>query len=190
MVRKSFPWLAIFLGLFISVVYGLRKLNPQLTFLYFPTLYLLPAALLLLGKIRFSDLGFRFGKPTNGLFIALLLPAILFLRYKFMGLGFQLIPGWQGLIYGSVGEELFFRGYLQEQFSRFFSSNISIALTNFFFMLVHVVKGYSLLPSLMIFIIGVYFSIGRDKRGGDSTIYSMIAHSLYNLVAVSIPKIL
>jgi len=56
-------------------------------------------------------------------------------------------------------------------------------------MLVHVVKGYSLAPSLMIFIIGVYFSWGRHPKGGNSLIWSSIAHPLYNLVAITGPVV-
>lgn len=130
-------------------------------------------------------MGLKIGKPLDGLFIALLLPVILFLRYKTMGRVFFLASNWQLLTFGSIGEEFFFRGYLQGQFNKFLGASLSMVATNFFFMLVHVVKGYSLISSLMIFIIGVYFSYGRHPKGGDSLLWSSIAHPLYNLVAVT-----
>lgn len=183
-MRKNF-WLPVFLGFFICLVYGLRKFDPQFRALYSPLLYLIPIILILVGNIRFSEMGFRIGKPLDGLFIAFFLPTILFLRFKTMGQVFFLDPGWQGLIFGSIGEEFFFRGYLQGQFEKVFGANLSVLITNFFFMLVHMVKGYSLAPALMTFIIGVYFSFGRYPKGGNSLLWSSIAHPLYNLVAIT-----
>ena len=101
-----------------------------------------------------------------------------------MGRAFFLASNWEVLTFGSIGEEFFFRGYLQGQFEKYFGANLSLVLTNFFFMLVHVVKGYSLAPALMIFIIGIYFSYGRYPKGGNSLLWSTIAHPLYNLVAI------
>lgn len=184
-MKRNF-WLPIFLGFFVSLIYGLRKIDPQFTTLYFPTLYLAPLILLILRKTSFPEMGIRLGKPLDGFLIVFLLPVILFLRFKTMGKIFFLASGWQGLIYGSIGEEVFFRGYLQGQFDKAFGSNLSVLMTNFFFMLVHIVKGYSLAPALMTFIIGVYFSIGRHPKGGDSLVWSSIAHPLYNLVATAV----
>jgi len=184
-VASLFPILS---GLFICFVYGLRKFAPTLRQLYFPALYLIPAALVLTRSVKFSEMGFRIGKPFNGLLIAFMLPVVLFARFKLMGLPMGIFPGWQGIVLGSIGEEVFFRGYLQGQFDKFFGPNLSILLTNFFFTLVHVVKGYSLITALMILAVGVYFSFGRDKRGGDSTLWGMIAHPLYNLVAANAPS--
>lgn len=186
MVKKNF-WLPVLWGFFICFVYGLRKIIPGSGDLYFPALYLIPIVLLISGKVKLSEMGFRIGRPVDGLFIALLLPVILFLRYKTMGRVWFLAPQWQALVIGSVGEEFFFRGYLQGQFEKIFGANFSLLLTNFFFMLVHVVKGYSLVSSLMIFIIGVYFSYGRYPKGGNSLFWSSIAHPLYNLIAITGP---
>lgn len=188
-MSKKIPWLVIFLGFLVSLIYGLRKIDPQFGSLYYPALYLLPLILVFIGKLRFGEMGFQIGKPLDGLFIVFLLPAILFLRYKFMNIPFFLTPAWPDLVVGSIGEEVFFRGYLQGQFNKSFHPNLSVILTNFFFMLVHLVKGYSLLSGLMTFIIGVYFSIGRDHRGGNSIFYGMAAHVLYNLVAITKPFI-
>lgn len=185
-MKKNF-WLSIFLGFFISFIYGLRKIDPRFGDFYFPTLYLIPFILIILGKVKLSEMGLRIGKPLDGLFIAFLLPVVLFLRFKTMGRVFFLVPEWQLLVIGSIGEEVFFRGYLQGQFEKTFGANLSIVLTNFFFMLVHVVKGYSLAPSLMIFVIGVYFSYGRHPKAGNSLLWSSIAHPLYNLVAITGP---
>lgn len=185
-MRKNF-WLAIFLGFFISFIYGLRKIIPGSGDLYFPTLYLIPIFLIILGKVKLSEMGLKIGKPLDGLFIAFLLPIILFLRFKTMDRVFFLASNWQVLVIGSIGEEFFFRGYLQGQFEKFLGANLSLLVTNLFFMLVHVVKGYSLAPALMTFIIGVYFSFGRYQKGGNSLLWSSIAHPLYNLVAITGP---
>lgn len=181
---KKNIWPPIVLGFFASLIYGLRKFDPLLGGLYFPFLYLVPVILILLKKVSLSEMGLRIGKPSNGLFIAFLLPVVLFLRYKTMGRAFFLASNWEVLTFGSIGEEFFFRGYLQGQFEKYFGANLSLVLTNFFFMLVHVVKGYSLAPALMIFIIGIYFSYGRYPKGGNSLLWSTIAHPLYNLVAI------
>jgi membrane protease YdiL (CAAX protease family) len=186
-MRKTSLLLPIFLGFFICLIYGLRKFDPTLRQLYFPALYLIPTALIFAGNIKLSEMGFRIGKPLDGLLVAFLLPTVLFTRYKLMGLTMGISPGWQSVVLGSVGEEVFFRGYLQGQFNKFFGPNVSILITNSFFMLVHVVKGYSLTTALMTFAIGAYFSFGRDKRGGDSALWGAIAHPLYNLIAANAP---
>jgi len=185
-VKKNL-WLPIFLGFLASFVYGLRKIIPGSGDLYFPYLYLIPLILIISGKLKVAEMGLKIGRPLDGLFIAFLLPVILFLRYRFMGRVWFLTPGWQALVIGSVGEEVFFRGYLQGQFEKYSGANFSLIITNLFFMLVHVVKGYSLAPALMTFIIGIYFSYGRHPKGGNSLLWSSIAHPLYNLVAITGP---
>lgn len=184
---KKNIWLPVFLGFLICFIYGLRKIIPGSGDLYFPALYLIPVLLIILGKAKLSEMGFKIGRPLDGLLIAFLLPVILFLRFKTMGRVWFLVPQWQALVIGSIGEEFFFRGYLQGQFEKYFGASLSILLTNFFFMLVHVVKGYSLVSSLMIFVIGVYFSFGRYPKGGNSLLWSSIAHPLYNLLAITGP---
>lgn len=101
----------------------------------------------------------------------------------------RLTDGYLMFILGSWAEEFFFRGYLQEEFNKFLGKTFGFTVTNFFFMLVHVVKGYSLLSSLVIFAIGIYFSFTKDKEGGNSLVYSMGAHSFYNLIAASAVRV-
>lgn len=184
-MRKN-AWVPVLFWVITVLVYAFKHyVNRDWAFLYPLFLYSLPLLLVLLKKISFSDLGLKTGNPLNGLFLAFLLPTVLFLRFKLMGSFFQLNLGYHYLLLTSVGEEFFFRGYLQEQFNQAWGENISLAATNLLFMLIHTAKGYSLINSLIIFIIGVYFSLARDKRAGDSTIYAMIAHSLYNLITTS-----
>lgn len=157
---------------------------------YYAALFLLPASLILFKNFSFGDLGLRTGKPLTGIFFVLLLPGILFLRWSLLGKSmtpFASLPVAM-MIVGSFAEEFFFRGYLQEDFRKRFGGNVwpSLALSNVIFALVHLVKGYSLLPAAMTGIIGVYFGIAKDKQGGNSLIYSMAAHGLYNLVAASV----
>ena len=92
------------------------------------------------------------------------------------------------LLIGSFAEEFFFRGYLQEDFKKRFGGNIwiSLLITNLIFASVHLVKGYSLLSAAMTGWIGVYFGFAKDEKGGNSLFYSMAAHGLYNLIAVSV----
>ncbi|MGB9911344.1 MAG: lysostaphin resistance A-like protein [Microgenomates group bacterium] len=175
-------WLPIFLGFLICLIYGLKKIIPGTGDLYFWALYLIPLILFLFKKTNLSEMGIRLGNPVNGLIFAFLLPTALFLRYKFMGKVWGLTTDWPILVIGSVGEEFFFRGYLQGQFEKYLGANLSILITNFFFMLVHVIKGYYLLPALIIFLIGIYFSYGRHPKGGNSLLGSLIAHPLYNLL--------
>jgi len=77
--------LAIFLGFLVSLVYGLRKIDPQFTALYFPTLYLIPTLLIIFRRVKISEMGFKIGKPIDGLVIAFVLPLVLFLRFRLMG---------------------------------------------------------------------------------------------------------
>lgn len=182
---KENLWLPIFLGFLISLIYGLRKIIPGSGDLYFLALYFIPLILFLVKKTNVSEMGIRLGNPPNGLIFAFLLPLVLFLRYKTMGRIWFLTPAWPALVIGSIGEEFFFRGYLQGQFEKYLGANLSLVATNFFFMLVHVIKGYSLISSLLIFLVGIYFSYGRHPKGGNSLLWSCIAHPLYNLVAVT-----
>ena len=91
------------------------------------------------------------------------------------------------LLIGSFAEEFFFRGYLQEDFKKRFGGNIwlSLVITNLIFASVHLVKGYSLPAVGITGLIGAYFGITKDKQGGNSLFYSMAAHGLYNLIAIS-----
>lgn len=91
------------------------------------------------------------------------------------------------LLIGSFAEEFFFRGYLQEDFKKRFGNFwIALILSNIFFGLVHLVKGYSLPAAAVTGLIGSYFGITKDKQGGNSLFYSMAAHGLYNLIATSV----
>lgn len=92
------------------------------------------------------------------------------------------------VLVGSLAEEFFFRGYLQEDFKKRFGGNIwiTLLLSNIIFASVHFVKGYSLAATVMTGIIGAYFGITKDEQGGNSLFYSMAAHGLYNLVAISV----
>ena len=190
-MKKTSIWLPFVLWILVTTAYALRTpIQKTLGFAIDPyqlTLFGLPVLLIILGRFSFSDLGFRVGRPLVGLFFVFLLPTVLFLRWYFMGVKFQFFAeGFpQALIIASIAEEFFFRGYLQEAFKKSFGTNTSFFLTNFLFALVHFVKGYSLPATTMTGLIGLYFSVAKDKQGGNSLIYSMSAHSLYNLVATS-----
>lgn len=176
--------LPFFLWLVVTLVYAFRfQLNIILPNSYVVVLFALPIIVILFKKFSFSQLGFRIGKPLTGLFFVFLLPIVLFLRFYFMGNSFRLEEFPLALILGSVAEEFFFRGYLQESFKKPFGTVGSFAITNFLFALVHFVKGYSILGSLSTGLIGLYFSITKDeKQGGGSLFYSIGAHSFYNIV--------
>ncbi len=176
--------LPFFLWLIVTLVYVFKfQLNIVLPNSYVVTLFALPIILIIFKKFSFSKLGFRIGKPATGLFFMILLPLILFLRFYFIGRHFRLTEFPLVLILGSIAEEFFFRGYLQEEFKKPFGDWGSFAITNLLFALVHLVKGYSILGLLLTGLIGLYFSITKDeKQGGGSLFYSMGAHSLYNIV--------
>ncbi len=162
---------------------GLMPFDP-----YYTILIVLPILLILFKKFSLDALGFRVGKPLAGLFFVFLLPTILFLRWTLMGkstMPFDTLPVM--LLVGAFAEEFFFRGYLQEDFKKRFGGNIwiSLVITNLIFASVHLVKGYSLPTAGMTGLIGVYFGITKDKQGGNSLFYSMAAHGLYNLIAIS-----
>ncbi|MDO8503440.1 MAG: CPBP family intramembrane metalloprotease [bacterium] len=162
---------------------GLMPFDP-----YYLVLFLLPILLILFKKFLFADLGFRFGKPLMGIFFVFLLPVVLYFRLSLMGKPF-IAPGMFPLmlLIGSFAEEFFFRGYLQEDFKKRFGGNIwfSLAASNILFASVHLVKGYSLPVAGITGLIGVYFGIAKDEKGGNSLVYSMAAHGLYNLIAAS-----
>jgi len=180
MAQVILPFL---LWLIVTLVYAFKfQLNIVLPNSYVMTLFALPIILIIFKKFSFSKLGFRVGKPVTGLFFMILLPLILFLRFYFMGSSFRLTGFPLALILGSIAEEFFFRGYLQEEFKKPFGTIGSFAITNFLFALVHFIKGYSILGLVSTGLIGLYFSITKDRQGGDSLFYSMGAHSLYNIV--------
>ena len=182
--------LPFFLWLVVTLVYAFKfQLNIILPNSYVVTLFALPIILIIFKKFSFSKLGFRVGKPANGLFFIILLPLILFLRFYFMGSSFRLTGFPLALILGSIAEEFFFRGYLQEEFKKQFGTGGSFVITNLLFALVHFVKGYSILGSLSTGLVGLYFSIAKDeKQGGGSLFYSMGAHSLYNIVVTTMSR--
>ncbi len=175
----------------VAAAYAFRRPLEMLLFSIDPYILLLfgiPVVLLLLKKVSFSDIGLKVGKPLYGLPLALFLPAILFLRLFFMGKSFVLTGDLLFLIIASTAEEVFFRGYLQSQFDKSFNGNIglSFVLTNLLFASIHLIKGYNILGVLSVGAVGLYFSFVKDKKGGDSIGYSAAAHSLYNIVNLSL----
>lgn len=163
---------------------GLMPFDP-----YYLALIVLPILLILLKKFSFADLGFRVGKPLMGIFFVFLLPVILYFRWSLMGRLVTVPTAFPFmLLIGSFAEEFFFRGYLQEDFKKRFGGNIwiSLVITNIIFASIHLVKGYSLPAAAMTGWIGFYFGITKDKQGGNSLLYSMVAHGLYNLIATSV----
>ncbi len=191
-MRQVSVLIPLLLSAVVIATYALRR-PLQMTGLmpfdpYYLALIVLPVLLILLKKFSFADLGFRVGKPLVGIFFVFLLPVILYFRWSLMGKPivapavFPLM-----LLIGSFAEEFFFRGYLQEDFQKRFGNIwIALLLSNILFALVHLVKGYSLMASAMTGWIGAYFGITKDKQGGDSLCYSMAAHGLYNLIAISV----
>lgn len=191
-MKKSPVWIPIFSGFLVTVAYALRRVIQIPVFdTYYSALIVIPIILILLKKFSFGELGVRIGKPLTGIFFVLLLPTILFFRWKLMGRPFHLPDLFLTIAVGSVAEEFFFRGYLQEEFKKQFKGNfwLGLLVSNLFFALVHFVKGYSLAATLMTGWIGAYFGIAKDKQGGDSLIYSALAHILFNLVAISVPQV-
>lgn len=181
--------LGLIFGFAITALYVARRSLQEAGLPFDPyvaALIAIPIVLLALRKISLTDMGLAgIGRIGYGLFFVGLLPGILYLRFRFMGIPFELAPFIFPVIIGSLAEEFFFRGYLQGDFEKSSGVTVSFILTNALFALVHVVKGYSLLPSIMIFAIGIYFSSARHKTGGNSLIYPMAAHVLYNIVVSS-----
>lgn len=173
----------------VSLVYAYRRPIQMSGFPvdpYFLALFAFPAALVLLRKVSFADMGFKIGKPLTGLFLVFLLPGVLFLRFYFTGRVLHLAAGIFLIMLGSALEEFFFRGYLQGQFKKFLGTTAgSFLLVNILFALIHLIKGYSLPALVTIGVVGLYFSFARDESGGSSVYYSMIAHALYNVVIVA-----
>ena len=192
-MKQTSVLVPIFLSAVVIATYALRR-PIQATGLmpfdpYYLVLFLLPALLILFKKFFFADLGFRVGKPLMGIFFVFLLPVVLYFRWSLTGKPFvapSIFP--LMLLIGSFAEEFFFRGYLQEDFKKRFGGNIwiSLAASNILFALVHLVKGYSLPTAAMTGWVGVYFGFAKDEKGGNSLVYSMAAHGLYNLVATSV----
>ncbi len=193
-MRQTSVLVPIGLSGIVIAAYALRKYFFQaqeiysLIDIYYLTLVALPVLLILFQKFNFTNLGFRVGKPLIGIFFVFLLPTILYFRWSTMGkaiiapVTFPFM-----LLVGSFAEEFFFRGYLQEDFKRRFGNIwVAIVLSNIFFTLVHLVKGYSLTAAAMTGWIGFYFGITKDEQGGNSLFYSMAAHGLYNLIATSV----
>lgn len=187
-MKKSLWWLPFLAAILASVVYGYRYLlNQFVPNSYIVFLFSWPMILVLLRQIKVADLGIRKGNIGLGLFFAFLLPLILFLRYFLSGQEYILPPNLYILWIGSVGEELFFRGYLQEDWRKRYPETAAIFLTSFFFALVHLVKGYTLLGTGMTFLLGLYFGVAKGSQGGNSLLYSAIAHCLYNTVVSAVP---
>lgn len=191
-MRQTSVLVPISLSAVVIVAYVFRRALQETGFPidpYYAVLFALPIFLILFKKFSFEDLGFRVGKPLVGIFFIFLIPVILYLRWYFMGRQFILpvdLP--LMLLIGSFAEEFFFRGYLQEDFKKRFGGNIwiSLVITNIIFASVHLVKGYSLSATAITGLIGTYFGITKDEQGGNSLFYSMAAHGLYNLIAISV----
>lgn len=187
-MKQSIVLWPLFSSAAIIAAYALRRPLQQggLPFdPYYAVLFLLPLLFVFSKKFSFDDLGVRLGKPLTGIFFVFLLPAILFFRQSStdsLMMPFSVFPAM--LLIGSLAEEFFFRGYLQEDLKKRLGGNIWISLTlsNVVFALVHLVKGYSLPAAAMTGLIGAYFGIAKDEKGGNSLFYSMAAHGLYNLV--------
>ncbi|MBI2640710.1 MAG: CPBP family intramembrane metalloprotease [Candidatus Sungbacteria bacterium] len=186
-------WLGLALGLVVTALYIVRRPLQEVGVPFDPyvaALIAIPVVLLTLRKISLADMGIiSLGSPAYGLFFVLLLPGILYLRLRLMGIPFELAPYASSLVIGSLAEEFFFRGYLQKDFEKDSNRAVSFILTNVLFTLVHIVKGYSLLPSLVIFVVGFYFSFARHEKGGGALVYPMAAHVLYNIVVSSMPRV-
>lgn len=184
--------LGLALGFVVIVLYAARHSLREAGLPFDPyiaALIAIPVVLLAFRKISLTDMGLAsIGHLGYGLFFVGLLPGILYLRFRLMGIPFELAPFVSALIIGSLAEEFFFRGYLQGDFEKSSGVTASFILTNALFALVHVVKGYGLLPSLIIFVIGLYFSFARHEKGGGALIYPMAAHVLYNVVVSSMPQ--
>lgn len=187
-MRKNLWWLPFLAASFSSAVYAYRvTLNQFIPNAYVVFLFGWPVVLILLRQIKVADLGIRRGNVGVGLFFAFLLPLILFLRYFLSGKEFILPSNLYILWIGSVAEEFFFRGYLQEEWRKRYGETAAIFLTSFFFALVHLVKGYTLLGTGVTFLLGLYFGVTKSSQGGNSLIYSVAAHSLYNTVVALVP---
>lgn len=187
-MKKNLGWLPFLAAILASVVYGYRfTLNQYVPNSYIVFLFSWPLALMLLGRVKLGDFGIRLGNIGVGLFFVFLLPTVLFLRYRFSGIEFVVVPNLYIIWIGSVAEEFFFRGFLQGEWQKKFGETPAIFLTNVFFALVHLVKGYSLLGTGMIFLVGTYFGYTKSSQGGNSLIYSAIAHCLYNTVVSAVP---
>ena len=171
-----------------AVVYTFtQSLNFFIPNNYVIALFILPFLAVALKQFSFSSFGFRPGKPLAGLFWMIFLPAVLFVRLYFMGKTFHLDSFPWYLVFGSLGEEFFYRGYLQEVFKKF-GLNGSFFITNLLFALIHFIKGYSIFAAFLTGLIGLYFSFTKDKQGGDSLFYSMGAHTLYNIVVTAMGR--
>lgn len=185
--------LGLTLGLAVVALYAARRPLQEAGFPldpYVAALIAIPVVLLVLRKISLADMGLMgLGRIGSGLFFTALLPGVLYLRLRLMGIPFELAPFVSPLVIGSLAEEFFFRGYLQNNFEKSSNATVSFILTNALFTLVHIVKGYSALPSLVIFAVGLYFSFARSEKGGGSLIYPMAAHVLYNIVTSSMPQV-
>jgi len=186
LVIPSLAWVIV------AVIYTFRRSINSAGFPidpYYSILFAIPILLILAKKFPFADLGIRLGKPLTGLFFVLLLPGILFLRYYLTGANLVLPENLGILIPGSIAEEFFFRGYLQESLQKTLGTGYSFFLTNLLFALLHFIKGYSLAPTLVVGVIGFYFSLAKDqKQGGGSLIYPTISHILYNIVSSGVSR--
>lgn len=190
-MRQASVLFPLLLSAIVIATYAVRRPLQEIGFPidpYYFVLFTLPILLIFFKKFSFDDFGFRVGKPLVGIFFVFLLPGILFLRWSLLGksvIPFNTFSVM--LLIGSFAEEFFFRGYLQEDFKKRFGGNLwmSLVLSNIIFASVHLVKGYSLPAVGITGLIGAYFGITKDKQGGNSLFYAMIAHGLYNLMATS-----
>lgn len=84
------------------------------------------------------------------------------------------------VVAASIFEELFFRGFLMEGFSRTFIGPWgSVVLTAIFWSLVHV--QYDRYGIATIFVIGLFFGVAKLRSG--STLFTIALHALNNAIA-------
>lgn len=163
-------------------------------------LFLVPGILMLVQKVRLSDIGFTKEKIPKQILIGILLALMMSAVFTMLPilLGFKEMVGstsytqaWQfayeffyRILGVALAEELVFRGYLfykllEIKNSRWFAIIISSALFGLF----HIFSG-NLIQVFLTAIIGFIYCIFREKFKGCTLLSLIITHGLYDAMIV------
>jgi membrane protease YdiL (CAAX protease family) len=163
-------------------------------------LFLVPGILMLVQKVRLSDIGFTKENIPKQILIGILLALMMSAVFTMLpiGLGLREMVGstsytqaWQfayeffyRILGVALAEELVFRGYLfykllEIKNSRWFAMIVSSALFGLF----HIFNG-NLIQAFMTAIIGFLYCIFREKLRGCTLLSLIINHGVYDAMIV------
>jgi len=181
-------WYIISLVVYGILLYVFEEVAILSTF--YKILLLFPIALVLLKRCSWGSIGFKKPeKPINWVIPFIIgVPLIAILsRIYIYNQSINAIeltyPFFLAVLIAPITEEIFFRGFLLERFSKKLSEEIAIVIVALLFMIVHIPKlaigVYDPVNMIFVFVLGYLY--GVSYLFGGSLIYPIVFHALWNL---------